>query len=40
MECDDCKQIDAKTHLNYIYIEPENDTIRKEQIEKLIHDFL
>ena len=39
MECDDCKQIDAKTHLNYIYIEPENDTIRKEQIEKLIHDF-
>ena len=27
MECDDCKQIDAKTHLNYIYIEPENDTI-------------
>ena len=27
MECDDCKQIDAKTHLNYIYIEPENDTM-------------
>ena len=39
MDCDDCKQIYAKTHLNYIYIEPENDTIRKEQIEKLIHDF-
>lgn len=39
MQCNDCKQIDARTHLNYIYIEPDNDVIKKEQIEKLIHDF-
>lgn len=39
MKCSDCKRIDSKSHLNYIYIEPINDSIKKEQIESLIHDF-
>ena len=37
--CSDCKRIDSNSHLNYIYIEPVNDSIKKEQIETLIHDF-
>lgn len=39
LNCTDCKRIDSNSHLNYIYIEPVNDTIKKEQIEALIHDF-
>lgn len=39
MNCSDCKRIDSNSHLNYIYIEPVNDSIKKEQIEALIHDF-
>ncbi len=39
MNCADCKSIDSKTHLNFIYIEPNDDLIKKEQIETLIHDF-
>lgn len=39
MECDDCKRIDARTHFNFLYIAPEGDMIKKEQIERLIHEF-
>lgn len=37
--CNDCKRIDSHTHLNFLYIEPTNDSIKKEQIENLIHEF-
>ncbi len=39
MNCNDCKKIDALTHLNFMYIEPINDSIKKESIEELIHEF-
>ena len=37
--CNDCKRVDSHTHLNFLYIEPTNDSIKKEQIENLIHEF-
>jgi DNA polymerase-3 subunit delta' len=39
MNCSDCKRIDSNSHLNFLYIEPTNDSIKKEQIEHLIHEF-
>lgn len=39
MKCSDCKKVDALTHLNFMYIEPSNDTIKKERVEELIHEF-
>lgn len=39
MKCNDCKKVDALTHLNFLYIEPSNDSIRKEKVEELIHEF-
>ena len=28
--CNDCKRVDSYTHLNFLYIEPTNDSIKKE----------
>lgn len=39
LNCSDCKRIDSNSHMNFIYIESVNDSIKKEQIEALIHDF-
>lgn len=39
MNCSDCKSIDSNNNLNFLDIAPVNDTIRKEQIENLIHEF-
>lgn len=39
MECNDCTRIDNNSHLNFIHIVPVSEMIKKEQIEKLIHDF-
>ena len=37
--CDTCIKIEKETHLNIIKIEPQNDLIKKEQIEELIHEL-
>lgn len=37
--CSDCMRIENNSHLSYMYIEPVDDIIRKEQIERLMHDF-
>lgn len=39
MNCGDCKKIDSHTHLNVLFIHPDGDVIKKEQIENLIKDF-
>lgn len=39
MKCADCKKIDSLTHLNFMLIEPTNDSIKKENIEALKHEF-
>ncbi len=39
MNCQDCKSIDTNNNMNFLYIKPIDDVIRKEQIDTLIYDF-
>ncbi|MCK9470517.1 MAG: hypothetical protein M0Q88_02055 [Bacilli bacterium] len=39
MECDDCKKVMDEVHPSIFYIEPINDTITKDQVEKLEREF-
>lgn len=38
-ECLNCKRIQSESHPRIFYIEPVNETIKKEQIEELEHEF-
>lgn len=39
LKCNVCERITYNSHMNVVMIEPFNDSIRKEQIENLMHDF-
>lgn len=39
MECEDCKKVMDEVHPSIFYIEPVNDLITKEQVEKLEREF-
>lgn len=39
LKCNTCERIQYNSHMNVVVIEPINDSIRKEQIENLMHDF-
>lgn len=38
-ECEDCKKVMEQTHPSIYYLEPENNVITKEQVEKLEREF-
>lgn len=37
--CNNCIKVEKGSHLNLIKIEPQNDLIKKEQVEELIHEL-
>ncbi len=39
LRCNNCIKIEKGTHLNLIVIEPQNDMIKKEQVEDFIHEL-
>ncbi len=39
LKCNVCERIIYNSHMNVVTIEPIGETIRKEQIENLMHDF-
>ena len=39
LDCINCKKVIENKHLNVVIIEAENEVIKKEQIENLIHEF-
>lgn len=39
LRCHNCIKIEKKTHLNVMIVEPNNDLIKKEQIEEFIHEL-
>jgi DNA polymerase-3 subunit delta' len=38
-ECSDCKKVLNRSHLNVYFIEPDGDSIKKNQIEDLLYEF-
>lgn len=39
MHCSSCERILAKSHLNVLFLSPDGDTIKKEQVAELVYEF-